>query len=122
MCCGRFSYAGVDALKDQGFSTIIPQKQFLSDVTYSDFSFYKCVNEKKFYDKLAQVRVDNFSTLKDKVKNQDDVRKLSYYSDSGLDLRKWGTSIKNLLGSIVLDQSEIDNAQCKIAFAKDKNK
>lgn len=91
----------------------------MNDVTYGDFMFYRCINEQKFYDALSTVRIDNITTLKDKVKTNQDVKKLAWYADNGGDQQKWGISIKRLLKAIEFDQAELDNAQCRVAFAND---
>lgn len=83
---------------------------------------YRCMNEKKFSDALATVRIDNTTTLRDKIRTREDIRKLAYYADNGIDMQKWRVNIKNLLKSISFDQAELDNAKCRVAFSNDPTK
>ena len=122
MCCGRFVAAPIQTLQTQGFVDIIPRQTYLNDATYGDFVFYKCINSKKFYDALGTVRIDNATTLKDKIRTNEDIRKLAYYADNGIDMQKWSVSVKRLLKSISFDQEELDNAKCRVEFSNDSKK
>lgn len=106
-------------LATQGYTTIIPAQDFISDVTYQDFMMYRCVNESKFLKALSNVKIDDSTTLADKVKTPEDVRKLSAYADNGQDILKWNVSIKDLLGSIEFNSKEKSNVKCQIGFSND---
>ena len=81
--------------------------------------FYRCISEDKFLQALNTIKLDKDTTLGQKVKTDEDVKKLAKFSETGEDIQKWGINIKSLLGSIIFDQTELDNAQCKIAFSND---
>ena len=119
MCSCKFKSGNVQALASQGFSTIIPTSQFSSDNTYATFKFYKCVSESKFKNALSTIKIDGNTTLADKVNTDEDIKKLALYADNGSGMQKWGVDLKQLLGSIKFNQSELDNAQCQIAFSND---
>lgn len=91
----------------------------MTEVTYGDFMFYRCINPRKVEDALRTVRIDKVTTLADVVRTNEHVRKLAWYADTGGDMQKWGISIKKLLKDIQFDQAELDNAQCRVAFAND---
>lgn len=112
-------YASSYSLSNQGVSTIIPAKQFVSDVTYQDFMMYRCISESKFLNALRTIKIDNNKTLADNIKTAQDVRKLAYYADSGIGFQKWNVDLKKLLGSIKFDDNEINKAECQIGFSKD---
>lgn len=116
MCSCAFRYGSPQYLATQGYSTVIPSSSFISSPTYSDFMFYKCINKDKVFKALDTVRYQN-STLGKSVITDADFKKLAELADSGNDVKIFGVNIKRLLGSIQFDQSELDNAQCKIAFS-----
>lgn len=118
MCSCNLRYANRQQLINDGFVNVFPTSSFISTPTYSDFMFYRCINKDKFSNALNSIK-DGNSTLGTKVVTNEDVNKLAQIADSGRDMQIWGVSIKRLLGSIKYDQSELDNAQCKIAFSKD---
>lgn len=119
MCACAFKNGNRSVLMNQGFSTIISGSSFANANTYADFMFYRCVSEGKFLDALNTIQIDKDTTLGQKVKTQEDVKRLSNMADTGEDIKKWNINLKSLLGSIKFDQSELDNASCKIAFSND---
>lgn len=119
MCACKWRQGATQQLQTQGFVSIIPRQTYLNEATYGDFRFYRCINPKKVEDALRTVRIDNVTTLADKVRTDQDVKKLAWYADTGGDMQKWGISIKKLLQSIRFDQPELDNATCRVAFAND---
>ena len=119
MCACKFRSGPAPILVTQGFSTIISGSQFASGKTYEVFMFKRCVSRAKFQDKLATIKLDENTTLADKVITNEDVEKLSRYSDSGEDQVRWGVKIKDLLNQIVFTQDELDKSQCEVAFSND---
>lgn len=117
MCssCGIIS-GNRSVLIGQGFVNVVPVNSFISDATYSDFMFYRCINEKKFIDALDTVK-DGDTTIGKSVKTEDDVRKLANHADNGTDMTIWGVSFKKILGSIKFTPDELSNVKCKIAFS-----
>lgn len=115
-CAMRVANSSV--LVEQGYTTIIPSQEFVSDATYQDFMLWRCMSESKFKNALATVRIDDKTTLADKVKTAQDVRKLATYADNGQDMAKWSVSLKSLLGSIKFSNKELNKAECNIAFSK----
>lgn len=116
MCACKFKNGNRQALQSQGFVTIIPTSTFVSQNTYADFMFTKCLSEEKFLGALSTVKIGN-STLANEIKTDADVKKLAQLSDEKKDIGMWGVDVKALLNSIKFNQKELDNAQCKIAFA-----
>lgn len=114
-CAAR--YANRQALIDQGSIIIIPSPTV--DATYSDFMTYRCLSEVKFLNVLRTIKEDGDTTLADRVKTEDDVRKLAGYADRGEDLAKWNVSLKTLLGSIRFSPAERAKTSCQIAFSND---
>ena len=120
MCACKFRRGNADILATQGFTTLIPSSSFLSGNTYYDFLFYRCISESKWNNALSTIRIDNNTTLSDKIKTDEDVKKLATYADNGQDVAKWNVRIKDLLGSITFEPSELENASCKrVAFSND---
>lgn len=117
MCCGRFASGPTVLLQNQGYPQIIPQADFVAGDTYADFYFYRCINESKFRNALNAIRLRNGLLLGNQINTDSDVRKLAADADSGNDIRAWGVSLKNLLGSIKYTKAERENARCKIAFS-----
>ena len=121
MCNCRFKSGNSQVLLNQGFVNVIPAATFVSDATFSDFMFYRCISESKFLAALNTVK-DGDTTIGKSVKTEDDVRKLAIHADKGTDMTNWGVSFKSLLGNIKFDQKELDNAQCQIAFSTNEKK
>ena len=120
MCACSFKSGNRGVLLNQGYSTVISGSSFANGNTYADFMFYRCISEEKFLDALNTIQIDKDVTLGQRVKTEDDVKRLAQLSDEGGDLKKWNTNLKTLLGSIKFDQSELENASCKrVAFSKD---
>lgn len=119
MCSScRAGYGNGAALAAQGYTTIIPTKTYVSEITYSDFMLWRCYSERKFMDALRTIAIDNQgTTLADKVKTADDVRKLANYADTRQDIAKWNVNLKNLLGNIRFTPEEQQQASCKFAFS-----
>lgn len=110
-------YGSAKALVSQGFTTIVPAQEFVTDETYQDFMLWRCTSEAKFLKALSTVKIDDKTTLADEIKTAEHVRKLATYSDSKEDKVKWGVSIKSLLGSIRFDDNELKKAECQIGFS-----
>ena len=119
MCGCRFRSGNRQYLSTQGYSTIISSPSLVSGNTYSDFMFYRCISEPKFLSALSTIKDTDGVTLDKKIKTQEDVRKLADMVDKGGDKKYWNKSIKSLLGSINFTQSEINKAECSMAFAND---
>lgn len=111
-------YGSGPALIAQGFTTIVPAQEFVDDETYQDFMLYRCASESKFLDALRTIKIDNTTTLADKVDTAEAVRKLATYADNGEDVKKWGVDLKKLLGSIRLTEKEKNKVECTMAFSK----
>lgn len=114
-CAAR--YANRQALMAQGSVTVIPSPTVYA--TYSDFMTYRCLSESKFLNALRTVKEEGDATLADRIKTDEDVRKLAGYADRGEDLKKWNVSLKALLGSIEFSPSERAKTSCQIAFSND---
>ena len=81
--------------------------------------FYRCISEPKFLKALSTVK-NGKTTLDKEIKTEANVKKLAELSDTGEDIKLWGVNIKSLLGAIVFNQQELDNASCKvIAFSNE---
>lgn len=127
MCSCSYRGGANQVLIGQGYTNIIPTRAYVNPQTgtYLDFHLYKCISKDKFINALNTITVQSpngkSTGLGNLVLDDEDVKRLAYYADSGEDIRKWNTSIKSLLRSIKINQEEIDKSMCNIAFSIDKN-